>query len=84
MIAAANHPHAPQQAHTERSALPADLMALRVELHSIQAGVACAAMGMPAKWCEPWADMTPQQVDALFTRIDDHLARAWVALQERA
>ncbi|CAK7258655.1 MULTISPECIES: hypothetical protein [unclassified Shinella] len=74
----------PQEAKDGVADVSASLMALRAELLHLRSGVAMAAMDMPAKWSVPFTDMTPVRWDDLLTRIDDHLARAWIALQERA
>ncbi|GLR54342.1 hypothetical protein GCM10007923_55590 [Shinella yambaruensis] len=63
----------PQEAKDGVADVSADLMALRAELLPLRTGEAKTAMAMKA---EAWDD--------LLTRIDDHLARAWIALQERA
>lgn len=63
----------PQEAKDGVADVSASLMALRGELLSLRTGEASRALLVSA---EAWSDF--------LTRIDDHLARAWVALQERA
>lgn len=70
----------PGAAQDGRQSLLADIMAIRLELHLLRSGVCHAAMGMPAEWSEPYASMAPSELEDLLNRIDDHLARCWIAL----